>query len=68
MSFLTCGVLDKVQFIYFFPWTACTLVLQLRSVSHSVVDVNLCDLESGGDVLNIQGHKDLYLCLFLRVL
>ena len=24
MSFLACGVLDKVQFIYFFPWTACT--------------------------------------------
>lgn len=44
------------------------LVLQLRSVSHSVIDVNLCDLESGGDVLNIQGHKGLYLCLLLRVL
>ena len=24
MSFLACGVLDEVQFIHFFPLTACT--------------------------------------------
>ena len=58
----------KSNLSIFFLGLLVLLVLQLRSVSHSVIDVNLCDLESGGDVLNIQGHKGLYLCLLLRVL